>query len=191
VRLEVLEARDATDPSQRALWSEQIAERLLGLSEVKGAGSLLLFWSFGSEVDTRPAIDRALAESKLVALPRVVEGDIEPASWRPGEPLKAASFGAMEPIAGRVLDLSELDIVVTPGVAFDPRGYRVGYGGGFYDRMFSRLERRTERVGIGFEIQAVGYDLPRGAFDLPIDTLVTQDRVLRFDARSSRAPGHS
>lgn len=176
----MLEARDSADPEDRARWSGQIAERLIDLAEVQSADTLLVFWSFGSEVETQPAIELALASGRSIALPRIVDGQIEPRSWRPGEPLEPTSFGAMEPAAGRALDASEIRVVVTPGVAFDLDGYRVGYGGGFYDRLFTRLGNRAARVGIAFELQLVEGSLPRGGFDLPIDLLVTQDRTIRF-----------
>ena len=150
------------------------------LPEVQQAGSVLLFWSFGSEVQTRPAMELALAAGKSIALPRIVDGQIEPRSWRPGDPLEPTGFGAMEPATGRTLNTSEIDVVVTPGVAFDLHGYRIGYGGGFYDRLFTSLGESATRVGIGFEIQLVEGTLPRGRFDLPIEILVTQERTIRF-----------
>jgi 5-formyltetrahydrofolate cyclo-ligase len=140
----------------------------------------MLFWSFGSEVETRPEIDRAIELGKTIALPRIVDREIQPRSWRPGEPLDATAFGAMEPADGRTLDPSEIDVVVTPGVAFDLDGYRIGYGAGFYDRFFTRLGRRVKKVAVGFEIQVVPDGVPRGSFDLPVDALVTEDRVVRF-----------
>src|SRR5205085_9240911 len=130
----------------------------------------------------RPAIDRVVSAGKQIGLPRIAGGDIEPRSWQEGEPLEAASFGAMEPVNGRRLEASEIDAVVTPGVAFDLEGYRVGYGAGFYDRLFATLDRDVSRVAIGFELQVVAGSLPRASFDLPVDVLVTQDRVVRFGA---------
>jgi 5-formyltetrahydrofolate cyclo-ligase len=99
--------------------------------------------------------------------------------------MRATSFGALEPEAGPVVDPGRLDVVLTPGVAFDRTGRRVGYGGGFYDRFLGLVRPNAPRVAIAFDLQLVGDDLPAGAFDLPIDVLVTETRVLRSAPRTS------
>ena len=69
---------------------------------------------------------------------------------------------------------------MTPGVAFDRSGRRVGYGGGFYDRFFPRTRPDTFRIGVGFDLQLIDGDLPGGHFDLGLDGVVTESGVVRF-----------
>jgi len=183
VRREVLAARDALEPSERAARSKMITDRLLALPELEAGGPVMTFWSFGSEVDTMAMIERLAARGITVALPRIQHPDMEPRTWRPGEPLTETSFGAREPAGGRVLRPGELDVVVVPAVAFDRAGHRVGYGGGFYDRFLPATRPDAFRVGVGFSLQLMDHDLPQGSFDLGVDAVVTERETMR------RVPG--
>jgi 5-formyltetrahydrofolate cyclo-ligase len=91
------------------------------------------------------------------------------------------SFGACEPVDGDVLDPAAIDVIVTPGVAFDRSGRRVGYGGGFYDRFFPRTRQDSVRIAIAFDVQVVDDDLPNGHFDLRVDAVVTESGVVRIE----------
>ncbi|MGE5227360.1 MAG: 5-formyltetrahydrofolate cyclo-ligase [Planctomycetaceae bacterium] len=178
VRRAVLAARDAVPEVERARRGARVAERFLGLPEVMAAGSVLLFWSFGSEVPTPPLIEALHARGVRTALPRIVEGEIEVRSFLPGDPMTETSFGAREPSGGE--RLAEVDVVCTPGVAFDLGGRRIGYGGGFYDRLLPGIPAAA-RIAIAFDLQVREEPLPSGRFDEPVDALVTESRVLRWD----------
>lgn len=177
VRAEVLARRDALDPVERAEMGERIVTRLLDLPELRAARALMAFWSFGSEVPMDPLIARLVEAGVTVALPRIVDGHLEPRTWRPGEPVTETHFGAREPEAGRVLDPPELDVVATPGVAFDRAGGRVGYGGGFYDRFLPLTS--ALRVAVAFGVQVVDAPVPAAPFDLPVDAIVTETETIR------------
>ncbi len=179
LRREMLVRRDAMPERDRAERSGRIAERLLELPELASARTVMAFSSFGSEVDTGPILEGLVARGVRLALPRISAGEIEAVGYRPGAAVTIAAFGALEPTAGSVLADAQLDAVVTPGVAFDLRGFRVGYGGGYYDRLFPRTRPDAFRVAIGFAIQVVEA-VPRGPADLPVDALVTEERVTRF-----------
>jgi 5-formyltetrahydrofolate cyclo-ligase len=172
-------ARDLLPAPDRARASARIAERVVGLPEVQRASTVMVFWSFGSEVDTAPLTAALNGDGKRVALPRIVQGDLEPRSYAPGDPVIETTFGAFEPSEGLAVDPSEIDAVIAPGLAFDRSGRRVGYGGGFYDRFFLRTRPDTVRVGIGFDLQLVDDDLPDGHFDLRIDIVVTESEIVR------------
>ena len=179
LRAEVRAVRDAVPARERARWSAEILERALALEEVRAARVVLGFWSFGSEVDTGPLL-RALHErGRTVALPRILDGELDPRTYAPGDALDETSFGAMEPADGRAVDPTAIDVVVTPGVAFDRTGRRVGYGGGFYDRFLPRTRPDAFRLGVAFDLQLVAGDLPGGAFDLRVDAVATETEVLR------------
>jgi 5-formyltetrahydrofolate cyclo-ligase len=183
VRHRVLAARDAMSAAQRQRASARIVDLVLSLPEVGSASTVLVFWSFGSEPDTAPLIEALHARGIRVALPRIVDGEMEPRAYAPGDAVTETSFGAREPSAGEGLDPSVIDVVVTPAVAFDRSGRRVGYGGGFYDRFFPRTRPDTMRIGIGFGRQLLDEDLPGGQFDLRIDGVVTESGVVRFERR--------
>ena len=186
VRRTVLAARDALGEADRIARSTAIHDRFLDLPEVSSADVVMLFWSFGSEVATSPLIERLHARGTHVALPRIRGSqELETVGHGPGGPLRRTSFGAYEPEGGRVLDPGSIDLVVTPGVAFDPSGRRVGYGGGFYDRFLLLTRTDAPRVALAFDLQVLDDGLPEGAFDLRVDLIVTEARVIRCPPRGA------
>ena len=170
--------RDALPAQERARRSEEISRRLFSLEAVAGAATVMVFSAFGSEVETEPIIERLAREGRRVALPRVEGGEIVAVRYRPGDPVRTASFGASEPTGSEILAPEEIDVVVTPGLAFDRRGHRVGYGGGFYDRFLARAGAGTPRIGVCFAVQLVE-EVPHGEPDLAVDVVVTEDEIVR------------
>lgn len=181
VRRRVLSERDAMPATARARSSLEITARFLALPEVAAAGTVLVFWSFGSELSTASLIERLHAGGTRVALPHIVDGEIEARNYRPGDPVTETSFGAFEPAAGAAIDPPAIDVVAVPAVAFDRAGRRVGYGGGFYDRFLPQTRTDAGRIGLAFGVQLLppGSTLPAGHFDLPVDLVVTESEVVR------------
>ena len=140
------------------------------------------YWPMGDELDILPLLTRLSEDGRVCALPVVVARG-EPLifrRWRPGETLVAAGFGTHEPEP----EAPEIapDIVLTPLLAFDDAGRRLGYGGGYYDRTLRSL-RRTRRivaVGIGFDAQRVAR-VPAGGGDETLDWIVTEERAIRVE----------
>jgi 5-formyltetrahydrofolate cyclo-ligase len=178
LRREVIARRDALPEAERAASSLAIADRVTRMEEAASARSVMVFWSFGSEVDTDPLIDRWLDDGKNVALPRIEGGDVVPVVFVRGAPTTTTSFGAMEPAEGRVLDPAEVDLVVVPGVAFDRSCNRLGYGAGYYDRFLRRTRPDVPAVAIAFATQIVQV-VPTGGTDRRVDAIVTQAEVIR------------
>ena len=143
---------------------------------------MMFFVSFGSEVDTLPMIRRALAEGKRVAAPRADPKARALTACEIRDPEKDLAPGAhdiREPKAHcSPVDPEGIDVVIVPAAVWGEDGYRVGYGGGYYDRFLGRL-RRARRVGLGLEMQVVP-EVPHGAQDLPVEVLVTEAGVRRF-----------
>jgi 5-formyltetrahydrofolate cyclo-ligase len=184
VRRRVLAERDAMPPAERAHLADAATERFLGLPEVSRAKIVLAFWSFGSELATASLIAALHERGIVVALPRIVDGDLEARSYRPGDPVTRTTFGAFEPAAGRVIDPGDIDLIAVPAVAFDREGRRVGYGGGFYDRFLAKTRGDAARVGIAFSVQLSppGLPLPAGHFDLRVHVVVTELETVRVGA---------
>jgi len=177
IRRAVLQERDVLAPEVRIAWGERIADRFVTLPEVRGAKVVMAFSSFGSEVPTGPIIERLRRLGVLVALPRIEGADLVAVPYAPGDPVRPTSFGAVEPIGPERIDAASVDVVGVPGVAFDRRGRRIGYGGGYYDRFLKGLPAFT--VGIAFGLQVVGDHLPAGSFDLPVRAIVTEGETIR------------
>lgn len=129
-----------------------------------------------------PLLEGLHRRNTRITLPRIVGADVELRLWTPGDAMTATTFGALEPVNGEALTPGEIDVVATPGVAFDRTGRRVGYGGGFYDRLIARLRPEASTVGIAFGVQLLDEDLPGGSFDLSVDIVVTESETVRCRA---------
>lgn len=178
--------RDELDAKDRADRSRRIADRVLGLPEVLEAGTIMVFWSFGSEVETAPLIERLREAGARVALPRVEDREVVAVAHSPGGAMAPSRFGGMEPTGADVLEPDQVDLVIAPGVAFDRQGGRVGYGGGFYDRFLGRVRAGVPAIAVAFAVQLVDR-VPEGPMDRRVDVIVTEDEVIRC----ATAPGES
>jgi 5-formyltetrahydrofolate cyclo-ligase len=186
VRGGIRAARDAIPPSERAELGARAVGYLLEMPEVTAAGTIMAFWSFGSEVPTEPLVQALHDRGAALVLPRIAEDGLVPLAYAPGDPTTATAFGAREPILGaRRVNPASIDVVVTPGLAFDRRGGRVGYGGGFYDRFFRVEAPQAFRVGLAFEMQLLDDVLPAGHGDLRVHAVVTEEGVTRFEVPSA------
>ena len=179
VRRRVLAVRDAVDPDARARAAVRVTTRVLGLPEVEKARTVLAFSSFGSELPMLPLVEALVARDIRVGLPVIAGTEIEARTWKPGEPTTTTSFGAEEPADGTRIEPTSIDVILTPAVAVDRTGGRVGYGGGFYDRFLTQTRADAFRVAVVLTEQLVDEDLPAGAFDLRVDAIVTPEEVIR------------
>ncbi len=178
VRRLTLAARSRLTPSERAAGGEAVAERVAALPEADAARAVLGFASFGTELPTDPVMAWVLASGRRLLMPFVDGETLRAAEVRSVEELAPGFRGIREPIARVAVDASEADVVLVPGVAFDARGRRLGYGGGFYDAFLAGVGRRAPRVGLCFDLQIVD-EVPAGDGDESVDVIVTQDRVIR------------
>ncbi|GAB4389842.1 MAG: 5-formyltetrahydrofolate cyclo-ligase [Thermodesulfovibrionales bacterium] len=179
MREETLRRRDSIPPPVRRVKDASIRERLRALEEFVNAGTVLLYASFRSEVDTLEIISEAISSGKRVFLPRV-EGDVLGVYEVEGaDELSAGFMGIPEPPAldGRRREAAQAEVIIVPGVAFDPLGWRLGYGKGYYDRLLSGAPGRP-RVALAYEEQMAGA-LPHEEHDVGMDVIVTDRRVIR------------
>ncbi len=139
------------------------------------------FWPIKDEIDIRPLMVELHRRGCQLALP-VVQGRDKPLlfrAWRPGDPLERGVFGTLQPSAKR--ETLEPEALIVPMLACDKEGWRLGYGGGFYDRTLAglRARRRVTAVGVGFNAQLVD-DVPHGPDDQRLDWLLTDKRACAF-----------
>jgi 5-formyltetrahydrofolate cyclo-ligase len=177
IRRAVLARRDAMSSADRAREGTRAIERFLEVPSVTTADTVVAFWPFGSELDTRPLLEILDARGVRIALPRIEGEDLSLRTWSPGEPMTPTSFGAMEPADGERIDPRQAGVVCTPGIAFDPWGGRIGYGGGFYDRLFGSAIGAI-RVALAFDLQVIDEPLPLGHFDERVHVIVTPTRTI-------------
>jgi 5-formyltetrahydrofolate cyclo-ligase len=140
------------------------------------------FYPYQSEIDTRPLLGKLAGEGWTTCLPIVLgEGlPLQFRRWLPGEPTIAGVWGIPRPPD----DAPELvpDVLIVPLLAFDRKGYRLGYGGGFYDRTLEMLRARKTIVAIGVAYAAQEIDaVPRDAHDQPLNFIITERDVISCD----------
>jgi 5-formyltetrahydrofolate cyclo-ligase len=171
--------RAAIPPEERAARAARVEARLLALPELRDARTVLLFYSFGAEVPTAVLARRLLERGFRVLLPYLAGDAMEAAEVRPGSRLEATDYGPKEPAERIAVEPERIDAVIAPGLAFDRRGARLGYGGGYYDRYLARLEAHAARIGIAFAEQVVD-EVPEEELDQPVDLIVTDGEVIRI-----------
>lgn len=182
LRQQVVARRNALAETVRKNKSKIIHNKLKELPTWQQAGVVMSYVSFGSEVSTHTLIKEALAAGKRVAVPlcvregrRLIPSEILdfPDDLRPG------TWGILEPRPEclRPLDPQLIDLVIVPGVAFDRKGNRLGYGAGYYDRFLKTLKPGTVTIALAFSEQIVP-DVYAEDHDLPVDMVVTDEEVI-------------
>jgi len=180
IRREILRQRDTMTRSRIAKESRAVLKRLICLGPVQRASTMMAYLSFKSEVITDGLILWGLTEGRRIAVPCC---DPESRKLTPCligglDEVVAGHYGIREPRAhlSRPLPPEVLDAVIVPAVAFDRRGYRIGYGGGYYDRFLMQAPQAA-RIGIAFACQIVDR-VPVADHDIPMDGIVTGEGVI-------------
>ncbi|MEW6188605.1 MAG: 5-formyltetrahydrofolate cyclo-ligase [Actinomycetota bacterium] len=180
LRKEILGQRDDQGSEEIAEKSKRIEERLFEMAQFKKAQTIMFYASFKSEVKTESMIRKALALGKRVVLPafKTKKGELVASCIQDfDQDLQPGAYGILEPKQTRPVDTSEIDMVILPGIVFDERGHRLGYGGGCYDRFLNKINPQTTLVGLAYELQLVN-KVPNVPHDIPVHKIVTEERVI-------------
>ena len=158
---------------------EKLFRRFLSLPQVAAAETVFAFWGIpGKEPDTARLIENLLAAGKTVCLPRMLPGHrMEVRRYLPQYPMKEADFGILEPDPALcpVVEREGIDLVLVPAACYDRRGYRLGFGGGYYDRWLAEFRGVT----VGLCRQAVLQELvPIEVHDSRVDVLLTEEEQI-------------
>ncbi len=142
-------------------------------ADFKMASVVLAYWSLDDELDVRPLIKKWAGIKKFL-LPKIIGKELELIEFKGEEQMvKEPRFGILEPIGKPFTDYGKIDLVIVPGIAFDKQGFRIGHGGGFYDRLLPRLYK-AKKIGVGFSFQLVS-KVPCEAHDELLDKLVISE----------------
>lgn len=178
LRREILGWREALEPDEVVELSAKVVRNFLTLEEYGRAEAILLYLDFRGEVRTRNLVAASLDLGKTVLVPRVRGHELDPVQLTdPLRGIQPGAFGVPEPTATEVYT-GPIDLVLVPAVAYDRRGYRVGYGGGFYDRFLVGRGAASRKVGLAYARQVVD-QLPTEDHDVPVDLVVTEVGVVR------------
>ena len=161
---------------------EQVCQQLLDSKKLKTNQIVAVYWPLGDELDPMPLLNKLHELGHQTLLP-VMLGAGKPLlfrKWESNDSLKTAQFGTYEPCEDK--PVLKPDVILAPLLAFDRHGYRLGYGGGFYDRTIENL-RQTKSVsvfGVAYAAQEMN-KVVRGPFDQPLDAVLTELEVISFN----------
>lgn len=180
LREEHLAAREALSEQERSVLDNRITQKLLATSEYAEATTVLTYVSVSSEVSTRMFIECALRDGKTVAVPRCLPGHcLEFVAIASLEQLVAAPFNLLEPakeLPAVTEDQKNNSICIVPALLVDTKGYRLGYGAGFYDRFLSTYPGK--KICLAYQQSLSRETLPHTAFDVAVDVVITESEVL-------------
>lgn len=174
LRRRVRAALAQLEPSRLHQEDEAMFAHFLALPQVKAAKTIFAFWGIpGREPETGRLVGELTAQGKRVGLPRMLpEHQMEVRLYDPAVPLRAVSFGIQEPGEDcPLIPREEIDLILVPAVCYDRRGYRLGFGGGYYDRWLERFS--GGRVGL-CRSAILQERVPTEAHDTRVDTLITE-----------------
>ncbi|WMM23732.1 5-formyltetrahydrofolate cyclo-ligase [Tissierella sp. MB52-C2] len=181
LRKEILGKRSELSREEIIKYSNIISNEIYEMDLYKNAKRIMCFVSNGTEVETHPLIEQAIKDGKSIVVPITISetkellvsdvyslSELEVGDYDIEVPKKKFT---------RIVDPNTIDLILVPGVAFAKDGYRVGYGGGYYDRFLSKLLNPTPTIAIGFDLQIVD-KVPTDKYDLPVDMIVTEKRII-------------
>lgn len=181
-------AREALPPEEHSRLSQFVETHLDGLMQRCQPRRLGFCWPFRAEFDCRPLVSRLIADGAQACLPQVMTpaAALRFCVWRPGGEMLIDRHGIHYPASCETITP---DVLLMPVNAFDAAGYRLGYGGGYFDRTLAELAARSLRplsIGVGFELARVPSIFP-APYDIPLDAVVTEAGMQVFSARLERA----
>jgi 5-formyltetrahydrofolate cyclo-ligase len=191
LRQSIIALRDQLPPHERVRLSHEVMARIGRMPAYIVAETVLGYLNFGTELAVEAWLQQAVADGKRVLLPRVnraskhlelyqvkdLQHDVAPGLWGIREPLVER--------CAREEQLGTVDFILLPGVAFTRSGARLGYGGGFYDRLLAHVPGRPALVAGAFSLQMVD-ELPQEATDRRVEWVVTEHETIHCAAPDAR-----
>lgn len=177
LRRALLADRQAIAPEVRKRWDAEIAGRLIAWWKAHPVPALGVYWPIRSEPDLRPAYADLASRGVQLALPVVVDKNapLKFIAWKPGDPMAKDQFGVAIPAAGGEV---RPDALLIPCVGFNALYYRLGYGGGFYDRTLAQSSR-PRTVGIGYSCGFAAFDAD--SHDIALDVVITEASSIEIE----------
>ncbi|MGM0602367.1 MAG: 5-formyltetrahydrofolate cyclo-ligase [Bacillota bacterium] len=182
MRTEYLNQRSKIPLEKITKWSEKITNKFFKLEEVKKAKSIMSYVSFRKEVQTYNLMERLLDEGYILYVPYTIKekttlgiaeiSDLE-------KDLKPGVFGVREPLTSLRTEIvpDDLDIIIVPGAVFTKEGYRIGYGGGFYDGFLGKNGDDKLKIAFTYD-QFIIDEIPVEDHDIPVDMIITEKEVI-------------
>lgn len=182
IRKQILKMRNELNKDIKRSMDAAIQKKFLNSSEYKKSKKIFIYISYKSEIDTKSIILRALKENKEIFVPTtdIKNKSMDAVKIKSFDNLVEDIYGILEPSSEEVsIDPNELDLIVVPGVAFDYKLSRLGYGAGYYDKYFKTItNRETCKIALAYDFQIID-EVPVDKYDVPVDCVLTNDDEIR------------
>ncbi len=181
-RSDVIKSRGLMDAKTSSDYSSVITNSILSLPFIKSCDTIMLYLDFNHEVQTNELVTKLLSLNKNVIAPITLQKERELLTHKISNldsDITIGAYGIREPNKNTPLvDLDSIDAIIVPAVAYDKDGYRLGYGGGFYDRFLEKLRPDCVKIGAAFELQVFN-DVPKEPHDAQLDYIITESRIIK------------
>jgi 5-formyltetrahydrofolate cyclo-ligase len=179
IKKKILLIRQSLSPFDVFVKSWQAQKNFLNSFFFSKSKVIGAYYPILNEVQTFRIIRECLLVKKTVCLPKLLDGKIVFFSITNLNDLETGSFNIKEPLLNKDNICEEIDTVITPGIAFDRCGYRIGYGKGYYDRYLKHFSKHNRNaVGLGYEFQLMSEPIPYESHDVKLNALVTDKEVI-------------
>ncbi|MDO5517647.1 MAG: 5-formyltetrahydrofolate cyclo-ligase [Clostridium sp.] len=186
IRQDILKIRRGMDIEKKLDCDKSIEEKFFESSFYKQAENIFIYISYDSEINTKSMINRAIKEGKNIYVPRTEFSTklMNAVKINNFENLIESRYGILEPKKDEpFINPNDLDLIVVPGVAFDKDGGRIGYGAGYYDRYFKRINKenksRITKLALVYDFQIID-KVPSDEEDVSIDAVLTEKQFIKF-----------
>ncbi|WP_164995896.1 5-formyltetrahydrofolate cyclo-ligase [Miniphocaeibacter massiliensis] len=183
LRKKIINNRDLLDIDCKEKLDNLILNNLMEQNILENYENIFCYVNFGSEINTFPIMEFLLQNRKNLYVPYIdkknnlmklslikdLKSDLEPGYYNIPEPKN---------FLRKSVDNNIIDLVITPGVAFTKNKYRMGYGGGFYDRFFASLKKSPLKIALAYDFQIVD-ELPIEVYDIPVDIVITENQIIK------------
>lgn len=180
IRREILRIRNSLSENEMVVNSNIISNMVISTKEYKKSSSIGLYFPIGSEVNTIEIMKHSLATNRTISLPRIIDSNqilffkIIENSFEDIKMTKG-KYGILENSMSDFI-ITKMDLLIVPGIAFDLKGNRIGYGKGYYDRFLSKL-KANNIMALAFENQIID-KVPKTQNDIPVNVIVTEKRII-------------
>lgn len=193
IRNELKNLRDNLNIEEKKILDKMLFQNILSLKSFTEAKSIFTFVSFRSEVDTQQIIRWAIGNGKEVSIPKVDLNTHEIVPYLITDIDKDTDkghFNILEPDTEKTkrIDISQIEIFLVPGLAFDATGHRVGYGGQYFDKFLKHIPKDSKqiKIGLAYDFQIIE-KVPNEEWDIPVDVIVTDKKIILVGAGSKPA----
>lgn len=170
-----LQQREAMTPEEISDKGNRICEAIANTTEYKLAKQLFCYFPLGNEVNMLPLVLKSLNDGKIICFPKVISKTrMKFYKVSALDELEIGKFNVLEPKSTEEIVVNQESLMLVPGVVFDEENYRIGFGGGYYDRYLStHMNKFLTTFGIGYDWQVVK-KVPRNSFDVQLDRIITE-----------------